>query len=249
MGAIVRLKSKNKIDNMYARKYYLYLFISICLFAGGVYCWREYSKFISFFYFLGSVFMFFLKNSYADYSKKSNCIHPNNLEDFMHSINIDKKSKTVEVIKDTFEYLLPLGIAIFILGIILIPIISHIYAYSHGLSSPSFSVIANNLAPAIITSVIFVLGSLESGFLKYRSSENSASHQSVNPEMLLKIENVKFPVEGQKEEFARKVSAYLVANNGIDRKDLFSICSDFLVKTNKEYSLSFLDKLIKKTEG
>lgn len=249
MSAIVRLKSKNKIDNIYARKYYLYLFISICLFVGGICCWQEYSRFISFFYFLGSIFMFFLKNSYADYSKKSNCIHPNNLEDFMHSINIDKKSKTAKIIEDTFEYLLPIGIVIFILGIILIPIISYIYAYSHGLSSPSFSVIANNLAPAIITSIIFVLGGLESGFLKYRSSENSASYQSVNPEMLLKIENVKFPVEGQKEEFARKVSAYLSANNEINRMNLFSICSDYLAKSNKEYSISFLDKLIKKPES
>lgn len=247
MSAIVRLKSKNKVDNYYAYKYYSYLILSIVLLAGGVYCWQEYSKFISLFYFIGAVIIFLYKNGYEDYSKKSNCTHPNNLEDFMHSINIDKESKVSDVLDGFDEDLLFLfGGIIFFFGVIFIPLGNFLYANSHGLPSPSFYVVLNNLAPIIISAGVLILGGIESKFWSNYSSSSKAFAEPITPDLLQKIENIVFPVDGQKEEFAKSISYNFSISNYVTRKKLFDLCYSFLHKSQKEHSLDVLNKLINK---
>jgi hypothetical protein len=248
MSAMVRLKSKNKVDNYYAYKYYMYLILSIILFASGIYCWQEYSKFIGVFYFIGASIAFLYKNGYADYSNKSNCTHPNNLEDFMHSINIDKESRISQIIGESDESILfAFGGLILFLGCLCVPFGNIIYAKSHALELPSIYIILSNLTPVFITSSILIISGFEAKFwYEYDSSQNKVFAEPITPELLQKIEGIVFPVEGQKEEFAKKVAYSFSISNYVTRKALFNICYEFLYKSEKEHSLEVLNKLIKK---
>jgi len=247
MSAIVRLKSTNKVDNYYAYKYYLYFMLSIILLAGGIYCWQEYSKFISLFYFTGAVFIFLYKNSYGDFSKKSNCTHPNNLEDFMHSINVDKESKVSEIFNDIdCDVLFLIAGLILVFGCLFIPLGNLIYAKSNGLGTPSFYTIFNNLSPILISTGVLILGGIESRFWSNYGSSSKVSSETITPELLKKIDNIVFPVDGQKEEFAKTISYNFSISNYVTRKKLFDICYSFLNKSQKEHSLDVLNKLINK---
>lgn len=247
MSAIVRLKSKNKVDNHYAYKYYSYILLSIVLLSGGIYCWLEYSKFISLFYFVGGIITFFYKNCYADYSKKSNCTHPNNLEDFMHSINIDPESKVSEILGEYDEIIIfSLAGLILFFGCLFIPLGNFIYAKSHGLDLPSFYVISNNLAPILISAGVLILGGFESRFWSNYGCSSKVSSETITPELLKKIDNIVFPVDGQKEEFAKTISYNFSISNYVTRKKLFDICYSFFHKSQKEHSLDVLNKLINK---
>lgn len=250
MGAMVRLKSKNKIDNQYAYRYYAYLILSMSSFLYGIHCWFNYSKFVGLITCLGGIVFFFFKNSYADYSSKTKCTHPNNLEDFIHAINIDADSRIPKIWKSLDSFFLSLiGTMILLFGLFFIIGGSFVYADKNGLETPTFYIVFNNLLPVLIISGILILGSIETNIWRRDISDDKAFAQNVSSELIQKIEHVKFPMDGQKQEFAKKVSEYLKIRGKITRLDLFNIASNYLEKNDKETSIDFLSRISTKEES
>jgi len=252
MSAMVRLRSKNKVDNLYAYKYYFYVFLSLIAFAYSIFCFLGNHNFTGAVCLLFGMIMHNYKNLYKDFSSISKCQQPHTLEDFMHCINTDSDSRTKSFICHIEYYIFALLICsgfVLFLGSIMVTTLTYGIASKNGLPVPSLNTLFNNLLPLLLLFSFVLLTYLESkNWVEYDSSFERVSNELATSDLIQKLEYVKFPVDGQKENFAHKVSGIIERKGRITRKKLYETCSEYNLETDKESSLHFLKKFTKKDE-
>lgn len=215
MTAIARLTSTNKVDKMYAFRYYVLYLFSLSLVGISAYFFTEKLYFNTFVFFCYSVLFFRFKNIYADYSKESKCKHPNTVQEYLNLINVRNKTFFGKFIEDhidggiiavaLFGYTMVIGF----LGLLISAAVSehtgiNIWIYL-------FNLFIGHIA---IITMFLISVDLE---------KKDINLEKINFSLIEKTKTIEFNSPKQKEKFFNDIKRQFNINKDMNRHQLFHV--------------------------
>lgn len=238
MTAIARLTSENKVDKMYALKYYTNYLISLLTFSSSIYFIYKDLYFNTFVFFCYSILFFRFKNIYADYSKESKCKHPNTVQEYLNLINIRNKTFFSKFMEDEIDG------GIFVISFIAYTLIFGFIGIliSAGVSKHTgvniWFYLANFFIGHIAIITMFLI------FIDLKKKD--VNLEKIDFSLIEKTKTIEFNSPQQKEKFFNDIKRQFNINKNMNRHQLFHIIDIMKDDVEKVDIIDFFDKQVEK---